>query len=189
MSALIMIMVLTLVTVIIVEVGNRVRLPWPALMVLVGLAIAWVPGSHLGLPSNLVLPLLLPPLLYTAAERTSWQMFRRKWRSIVYFAMGLTLVTAFVVTGVSWLIYPGIGLPAALILGAAVAPPDPVAVEAVSRTMPFPRRILAVLQTEGLFNDAVALVLFEVALAALTTGHDISPRELLGDFEARKPAP
>ena len=182
MSALIMIMVLTLVTVIIVEVGNRVRLPWPALMVLVGLAIAWVPGSHLGLPSNLVLPLLLPPLLYTAAERTSWQMFRRKWRSIVYFAMGLTLVTAFVVTGVSWLIYPGIGLPAALILGAAVAPPDPVAVEAVSRTMPFPRRILAVLQTEGLFNDAVALVLFEVALAALTTGHDISPRELLGDF-------
>ncbi|MGL5249411.1 MAG: cation:proton antiporter, partial [Brooklawnia sp.] len=93
MSALIMIMVLTLVTVIIVEVGNRVRLPWPALMVLVGLAIAWVPGSHLGLPSNLVLPLLLPPLLYTAAERTSWQMFRRKWRSIVYFAMGLTLVT------------------------------------------------------------------------------------------------
>ena len=127
MSALIMIMVLTLVTVIIVEVGNRVRLPWPALMVLVGLAIAWVPGSHLGLPSNLVLPLLLPPLLYTAAERTSWQMFRRKWRSIVYFAMGLTLVTAFVVTGVSWLIYPGIGLPAALILGGAVAPPVPVA--------------------------------------------------------------
>ena len=63
MSALIMIMVLTLVTVIIVEVGNRVRLPWPALMVLVGLAIAWAPGSHLGLPSHPVVALLLAPVL------------------------------------------------------------------------------------------------------------------------------
>lgn len=182
MSALIMIMVLTLVTVLVVEIGNRVHLPWPALMVLVALAIAWVPGSHLDLPSDLVLPLLLPPLLFTAAERTSWQLFRRKWRSIVVFATALTIVTIAFVAGVSWFIYPGIGLPAALILGATVAPPDPVAVEAVSKSLPMPRRILSVLQTEGLFNDAVALVVFEVALAALMTGDEISPRGLLGDF-------
>lgn len=182
MSALIMIMVLTLVTVLVVEIGNRIKLPWPALMVLVGLAIAWIPGSHLDLPPDLVLPLLLPPLLFTAAERTSWQLFRRKWRSIVVFATALTVVTITFVAGITWLIYPGIGLPAALILGATVAPPDPVAVEAVSKSLPFPRRVLSVLQTEGLFNDAVALVVFEVALTALMTGDHITPRGLLGDF-------
>lgn len=182
MSALIMIMVLTLVTVLVVEIGNRVKLPWPALMVLVGLAIAWIPGSHLDLHPDLVLPLLLPPLLFTAAERTSWQLFRRKWRSIVVFAIALTVVTVTFVAGVGWFIYPGIGLPAAMILGATVAPPDPVAVEAVSKSLPFPRRILSVLQTEGLFNDAIALVVYEVALTALMTGDHITPRGLLGDF-------
>ena len=181
-AALITIMVLTLLTVIVVEIGNRIRLPWPALMVLVAMAMAWIPGSHLDLHPDLVLPLLLPPLLFTAAERTSWQLFRRKWRSVVVFAIALTVVTITVVAGVSWLIYPGIGLPAALILGATVAPPDPVAVEAVSKSLPFPRRILSVLQTEGLFNDAVALVVFEVALTALETGDHISARGLLGDF-------
>lgn len=182
MSVLVMIIVLTLVTVIVVEIGNRVRLPWPALMVLVGLAIAWIPASHLNIPSDLVLPLLLPPLLFSAAERTSWQMFRNKWRSILTFAVALTVVTVIAVTGISWILYPAIGLSAALILGATVSPPDPVAVEAVSKTLPIPRRILSTLQTEGLFNDAVALVIFEVSLTALMTGSAITPREVLGDF-------
>lgn len=182
MTTLVMIMVLTFVTILVVEFGNRVKLPWPALMVVVGLAIAWVPGSHLNIPSDLVLPMLLPPLLFSAAERTSWQMFRQKWRSILVFAVALTVVTVAAVASVSWILYPAIGLPAALILGATVSPPDPVAVESVSKSLPIPRRILSTLQTEGLFNDAVALVIFEVALSALVTGDSINVRAVLGDF-------
>lgn len=171
-----------MVTVLVVEIGNRINAPWPALMVLVGVGIAWIPGQHLNVPSNLVLPLLLPPLLYAAAERTSWRMFRLRWRTIVVFAVGLTIVTTAIVAGAAWMLYAGLGLPAALILGAMVSPPDPVAVEAVSKTVPLSRRILSTLQTEGLFNDAVALVVFEVALVALKTGETIEPRELLADF-------
>lgn len=182
MSTLVGIMVLTLVTILVVEFGNRVNAPWPALMVLVGVGIAWIPGQHLNVPNDLVLPLLLPPLLYTAAERTSWRMFRMRWRTIVIFAVGLTIFTTAMVSGTAWLLYAGMGLPAALVLGAMVSPPDPVAVEAVSKTVPLPRRILSTLQTEGLFNDAVALVIFEVALAALESGEEIQPRELLSDF-------
>lgn len=182
MTTLIGIMVLTMVTVLVVEVGNRINAPWPALMVLVGVGIAWIPGQHLNVPSDLVLPLLLPPLLYAAAERTSWRMFRLRWRTIVVFAVGLTVVTTATVAGAAWLLYAGMGLPAALILGAMVSPPDPVAVEAVSKTVPLSRRILSTLQTEGLFNDAIALVIFEVALVALKTGENIEARTLLADF-------
>lgn len=182
MSSFVMILALLLVTVVVCEIGNRIKLPWPALMVLVGVGIAWIPGGHMNIPRDMVLPLLLPPLLYTAAERTSWQMFRNKWRSMVVFAFALTVVTTATVTGAAWLLYPGIGLPSALLLGAMVAPPDPIAVEAVSKDVPLPRRILSTLQTEGLFNDAVALVIFEVALEALLHDSEITPRLFLNDF-------
>lgn len=182
MSSFVMILALLLVTVVVCEIGNRIKLPWPALMVLVGVGIAWIPGGHMNIPRDMVLPLLLPPLLYTAAERTSWQMFRNKWRSMVVFALALTVVTTATVTGAAWLLYPGIGLPSALLLGAMVAPPDPIAVEAVSKDVPLPRRILSTLQTEGLFNDAVALVIFEVALEALLHDSEITPRLFLNDF-------
>ncbi|HEX9227277.1 MAG TPA: sodium:proton antiporter, partial [Arthrobacter sp.] len=88
-------------------------------------------------------------------------------------AIGLVVVTVSVVAGAAWLLIPGIGLPAAIALGAMVAPPDPVAVESVAGRVHMPRRLLTVLQSEGLFNDAAAIVIFQAAVAAAVAGRDV----------------
>src|SRR6185437_1112663 len=112
-------------------------------------------------------PLFLPPLLFATAQRTSWSLFRARWRAIVGLAIALVAVTITAVAATAAAMVPGITLTAAIALGAAVAPPDPVAVDAVAGPLRIPRRIVGVLQTEGLFNDATSLVVFQTALAAL----------------------
>ena len=75
----------------------------------------------------------------------------------------VVLTTAGVgIAALYWL--PGIGLAGAILIGAAIAPPDPVAVEAVAEPAGIPHRITTSLQTEGLFNDAASIVLFHMAL-------------------------
>lgn len=175
---------LMLVAVVLVGVGDRLRLPWPALMVLLGAGAAFVPGlpDSFELEPDLILPLFLPPLLYATAQRTSWALFRARWRSIVMLAIALVAATVAVVAGTAFALVPGIGVSAAIALGAMVAPPDPVAVEAVAGPVRMPRRLLAVLQSEGLFNDATALVVFQAAVLATVQGGRVELLEVLGRF-------
>src|SRR6476661_3863786 len=134
--------------------GDRLRLPWPALMLVLGVGVAFVPGlpDRFDLEPELILPLFLPPLLFATAQRTSWALFRARWRSIAFLAVALVVTTVAAVAGTAALLVPGIGVSAAIALGAMVAPPDPVAVEAVAGPVRMPRRMLSVLQSEGLFN-------------------------------------
>jgi Na+/H+ antiporter len=173
---LLLIVGLMLGAVLLVGVGDRLRLPWPALMVVLGALVAVTPGlpDSFALDPDLILPLFLPPLLFAAAQRTSWSLFRARWRSIALLAIALVMVTIVVVSGLGVLLVPGITLTAAVALGAMVAPPDPVAVEAVAGSVRIPRRLLAVLQSEGLFNDATALVVFQAAVLATVRGDELS---------------
>ncbi|MEQ3549323.1 Na+/H+ antiporter [Pseudonocardia nematodicida] len=168
---------LMLAAVVLVGVGERLRLPWPALMVVFGAAVAVVPGlpDGFGVDPELILPLFLPPLLFATAQRTSWALFRARWRTIALLAVALVLVTATAVAATAWLLVPGLAVTAAIALGAMVAPPDPVAVEAVAGRVPIPRRLVSVLQSEGLFNDATALVIFQAAVLATVSGDELSP--------------
>lgn len=176
MENLLLIVGLMLGAVLLVGVGDRLRLPWPALMVVLGALVALTPGlpDTFELDPDLILPLFLPPLLFATAQRTSWSLFRARWRSIALLAIALVVVTIVVVSGLAMLLVPGITLTAAVALGAMVAPPDPVAVEAVAGPVRIPRRLLAVLQSEGLFNDATALVVFQAAVLAAVQGDDLS---------------
>lgn len=174
MHQLALIMGLLLATVIAVGLGDRLKLPYPVLMVLIALGVAFIPGiPEVHLEPELILPLFLPPLLYATAKKTSWSVFRIRWRSVILLAIGLIVVTVSVVAGAAWLLIPGIGIPAAIALGAMVAPPDPVAVESVAGRVHMPRRLLTVLQSEGLFNDAAAIVIFQTAVAAAVGGHNV----------------
>ncbi|MGY2745375.1 Na+/H+ antiporter [Arthrobacter sp. UYCu723] len=83
------------------------------------------------------------------------------------------------VAGAAWLMIPSIGIPAAIALGAMVAPPDPVAVESIAGRVHMPRRLITVLQSEGLFNDAAAIVIFQAAVAATVSGTKIGPGVVL----------
>ena len=136
----------------------------PAIMLLVaGIALAFVPGMpSLELPPEVVLLLVLPPLIYSASVAMSWREFKHNLRPIILLAVGCVIFTAFAVAAATHYL---IGLPWAI-----VAPPDVVAPLAIARKLCLPRRILVVLEGEGLANDATALILYRFAVAAISTG-------------------
>lgn len=166
---------LMLATVLMVGLGAKLKLPFPVLMVILAAAVAFIPNfPHVEIEPALILPLFLPPLLYATAMKTSWSVFRIRWRSILLLAVALVVLTVIAVTGAAWLLIPSIGIPAAIALGAMVSPPDPVAVESVAGRVHMPRRLITVLQSEGLFNDAAAIVIFQSAIAAAVTKTEFS---------------
>ena len=170
-------------TVIIVAIGDRVGLPWPALLVIPATAAVFVPGiPAVEIPADLILPIFLPPLLWALARRTSWGVIREQWRTIVSLSVLLVVATAFAVGTAAYFLLAGFGVAAAIVLGAAIAPPDPVAVDAVAEPAGIPRRIITVLQTEGLFNDAASIVLFHLALYTITHGDDVTIAQGIGNF-------
>ncbi|WP_282084442.1 Na+/H+ antiporter [Streptomyces tendae] len=147
--------------------GRRVPVPAPLLLVAAGLAVSYVPGvPDYALDPHIVLPLLLPPLLYTAATDSSYLDLRAQARPVALLSVGYVLFATFVVGCAAYLIVPGLPLTAALVLGAVVAPPDAVAATAVARRVGLPSRITTILQGESLVNDATAITAFKVALAA-----------------------
>jgi monovalent cation/hydrogen antiporter len=143
----------------------------PAILLLVaGSGIAFIPGvPRLELPPDLVLLLILPPLIYSASVAMSWRDFKANIRPIALLAIGCVLFTACAVATATHFL---LGLPwsVGFLLGAIVAPPDVVAPLAIARRLRLPRRILIILEGEGLVNDATALILYRFAVIAITTG-------------------
>ncbi|MGW7403642.1 Na+/H+ antiporter [Streptomyces sp. NPDC054833] len=171
MDQLALLFVLLLGALVSVPVGDRLGLPAPVLMTLLGIALAvadFVP--NVDFPPELILPLLLPPLLYAAVRRTSWRQFAANKRPIFLLAVALVFVTTASVAVVAGAIVPGLSMAAAVALGALVAPPDPVAATAVAGQLGLPRRLVSILEGEGLFNDVTAIVLYHVAIAAVVSG-------------------
>ncbi|MGP2442856.1 Na+/H+ antiporter [Streptomyces sp. JW3] len=147
--------------------GRRTPVPAPLLLVAAGLAVSYVPGvPDYTLDPHVVLPLLLPPLLYTAGTDSSYLDLRAQVRPVALLSVGYVLFATFVVGWAAYLIVPGLPLTAALVLGAVVAPPDAVAATAVARRVGLPSRITTILQGESLVNDATAITAYKVALAA-----------------------
>jgi monovalent cation/hydrogen antiporter len=141
----------------------------PIVLVVAGLALSFTPGlPDFRLDPEVVLVGILPPLLYVAAKETSVPDFRFNLRPILLLAIGLVLFTAFAVGLVVHAILPEAPFAACLALGAVVAPPDAVAAASLARRVGLPRRIVTVLEGESLINDASALVLFRLAVAAAT---------------------
>jgi len=132
-----------------------------------GLAIGLIPGvPTIELQPNLVLFVILPPLLWSAGVQSSYIALRRNVRSIGLLAVGLPVATTFAVALVANHVVPELTPAAALTLGAIVAPPDAVSAAAVGRRLGLPRPIMTLLGGESLLNDATALTLYKVSLAA-----------------------
>jgi monovalent cation/hydrogen antiporter len=174
------VLLLMLATVVLAPLAQRITVPYPVLMLAFGLMLALIPGLPVPeVDSEWILPVVLPPLLFAAARRTSWRQFLDNRRAIILLAVALVAVTAFVVGWVLSAVVPGLPLLAGVALGAAVAPPDPVAATAVAQKLRLPRRLRTILEGEGLSNDATALVLYDVAVAATLTGA-LSPAKAAG---------
>ncbi len=165
-TALALVLVLTVV-VAVESVAEKVRLPAPLMLIALGAAVSYLPFiPEFELTPDLVLIGLLPPLLYSAAIKTSLVDFGQNWRPIALLSVGLVIFTAAGVGLLMWLILP-IGLAPAMALGAVVAPPDAVAATTIARRIGMPRQLVTILEGEGLVNDATAIVLLRVTIAAI----------------------
>lgn len=145
----------------------------PALLVaIVGLGASFVPGLHrLELEPEVILGVVLPPLLFSAASDFSFTSFVRRLGSIVNLGVFLVFASASAVAIVASWTVPGMPIAAALVLGAIVAPPDAVAAIAIGRKAGLPIGLMTVLKGESLINDAAALTLLAVAVAATAGTH------------------
>jgi len=147
------------------------RIPYPIFLVLGGLALGFVPGVPvLELPPDVVLVAVLPPLLYLSAFGTPLRDLRANARAIGILAVGLVVATTVTVAVVAHAAIDGLPWSAAFVLGAVVAPTDPIASTAIMRRLGVPRRLVSVIESESLVNDGTALVLYRVAIVAAVSG-------------------
>ncbi len=155
--------------VVLTPLADNWRIPLPILLTIFGLTMPFVPGvPSIAIEPELILPLVLPPLLFAATQKASAREFKDNARPIVVLAVGLTVASAGATAVVAhWL---GMEWGPAFVLGAIVAPPDPVAATAVARRLRLPGRLVTILEGEGMFNDATALVMYKVALGAVVAG-------------------
>lgn len=173
---------LLVVVAVLAIIARKISIPYPILLVLAGLGLALIPGlPRIHLAPNLIFLIVLPPLLYPAALFTSWRDFHANLRPITLLAVGLVLFTTCAVGFFAHHIVPGLPLAAAFALGAIVSPPDAVAATAITQRLHVPRRIVTILEGESLINDAIALVAYRFAIAALMTGL-FSPAEAVLQF-------
>ncbi|MFB8086399.1 Na+/H+ antiporter [Streptomyces sp. NPDC055992] len=162
--------------------ARRTPVPAPLLLVAVGLIASYVPGvPTYTLDAHIVLPLLLPPLLYTAAVDSSYLDLRANLRPVALLSVGYVLFATVAVGWLAYLLVPDLPLTAALVLGAVIAPPDAVTAAAIARRVGLPARVTTILQGESLVNDATAITAYKVALAA-AVGEGISWGAGAGEF-------
>jgi CPA1 family monovalent cation:H+ antiporter len=175
-------LILVVVGAIVVTAAAHRRGLEPALIiVVVGIAVSFLPGfTAPELDSHILLSVVLPPLLYSAALDFSFPTFLRNIKPILGLGVGLVVVTAFTVASMSaWLAAVPLTFATALVLGAIVAPPDAVTAVAVGRKLGLPKRVMAILTGESLINDAAALTLFSVAVAQVAGSHTFIENPLL----------
>ena len=171
MDVLTALLVELIVIAVLFEVARRLSLPYPALFVLGGLVLGFVPWiPHITLEPDLVLLVFLPPLLFGAAFETPLRDLRTNLWPIARLSVGLVLLTTLIVAAVAQALVPGLGWAAAFTLGAIVAPTDALAATSVFRRLGVPRIALTLIEGEALFNDASALILYRAALIATLFG-------------------
>src|ERR1019366_9574650 len=171
MVSIIQVLVLLLIVIAAVAVvAARLKIPPGILLVLTGVILALAPGlPTVRLAPEFVLLLVLPPVIYSSVVAMSWREFRFNLRPISLLAVGCVVFTTLATAAAShWFL--GLPWPVGFVLGAIVSPPDAVAPLAIARRMQLPRRIVVILEGEGLANDATALILYRFAVVAVSVG-------------------
>lgn len=167
-----LIIVLLAVVTGLAEIASRIKLPYPILLMLVGIALGLTPGlPRVPLKPDMVFLVFLPPLLYAAAVNTSWPDFKAARRPIGLLALGCVLFTTLLVATAAHFFIPGFDWPSAFLLGAIVSPPDAVAASSITQGLGLPRRVVTIIEGESLVNDATGLIAYRYAVAAVATGH------------------
>jgi monovalent cation/hydrogen antiporter len=167
------IQILVLLFIVIAAVGvaaRRLKIPAAILLVLAGIGLALIPGlPDVRLAPEVVLLLVLPPIIYSSAVAMSWREFHANLRPISLLAVGcVVFTTVAAAASAHWIL--GFSWPVGFVLGAIVSPPDAMAPLSIARRLQLPKRLLVILEGEGLANDATALILYRFAVVAVGAG-------------------
>ena len=151
--------------------ARHLSVPFPIVLVVGGAMFGFVPGlPEVRLDPEVVLVVFLPPLLYVAAIFANFSDLRANLRGLALTTVGLVIATMCAVAWVAHTLIPGLPWAAAFALGAIVSPTDTLAPATVMRRLDAPRRLVSLIEGEGLFNDATALVAYRVAITAVVAG-------------------
>lgn len=151
--------------------ARLLSVPYPIMLVVGGALIGFVPGlPEVSLDPEVVLVVFLPPLLYGSSFFSNFNDLRANLRALTFTTIGLVLATMCAVAWAAHALIPGLPWAAAFVLGAIVSPTDPLAAATIMRRLGAPRRMVSMIEGEGLFNDATALVAYRVAVVAVVAG-------------------
>ncbi len=155
----------------ITAIAKKPKLPYPILLVAAGLIIGYVPGlPEMAMDPHVIFVLIIPPLLYDAASKTSWHDFRTSIRPISALAITLVFFTTISVAVAAYYMIPGFSWPLAFLLGAVVSPPDAIAASGMIKKLSLNKKVITILEGESLLNDASALIVYRFAVIAVSTG-------------------
>lgn len=156
---------------ILVGLAQKIRIPYPLVLILGGAAIGFLPIQHsINYDPNLILVIVLPPILYYAAFGISIREFKHNLGSILSLALGLVAFTTLVIGVIFKWLFPEFPWALAFTFGAIISPPDAIAATTILKRFSISNRLLTVLEGESLINDATALVLYKLAVVALLSG-------------------
>src|SRR5215212_10013370 len=162
---------LILIILALVMIANKLRLAYPIVLVLGGLALSFTTKfSNITIDPELVFFIFLPPLLYEAAWQISWKEFWKWRRAITSFAFPIVIITSCVIAFVSSALIPGFTLALGFLLGGIISPPDAISATTIMRQVNVPKALVSIAEGESLLNDASSLIVFRFALAAVITG-------------------
>lgn len=152
-------------------IANKKKLPYPVLLVAAGLIIGFIPHlPELIIDPEVIFVIILPPLLYDAASKTSWHEFKTSIRPIAALAISLVFFTTVAVAATAYYLIPGFSWALAFVLGAVVSPPDAVAATGIIKGLGLNKKVMTIIEGESLMNDASALIAYRYAVAAVATG-------------------
>ena len=150
-------------------IADKVKLPAPVLLLLVGMGIGFLPAMPaVELNPEIVMLLFLPPLLYDAAFNISFRDFKTNINTISTLAVGLVFITTAGIAAVAHYLIPGMSWPLAFVLGAILSATDAVAAIGITKGLGLPHKTVTILEGESLVNDASALIAYRFAVGAVS---------------------
>lgn len=159
-----------IVILLLILLANKIKVAYPILLVLAGLAISFIPKIPvIQIEPDLIFFIFLPPLLYEAAWKVSWKEMWRWRRIITSFAFIVVFLSALSVALVANYIIPGFSLALGFVLGGIISPPDAVSAGAILKFVKVPKTISSILEGESLLNDASSLIIVRFAMIAVAT--------------------
>ena len=165
----IQIIYLILIILVLVMLANRLKLAYPIILVLGGLALSVLNVfSNITIDPDLIFFIFLPPLLYEAAWQVSWKQFWKYRRVIMSFAFPIVILTSCVVALASYALIPGFTLALGFLLGGIVSPPDAISATTIMRQVKAPKTLVSVAEGESLLNDASSLIVFRFAMVKVS---------------------